>query len=85
MTIMMIAHEDEIAEIRQLFDKQSESGVTGRLSPFGMRYNTDGGIVYYYDEETEDWEIFNFYNNTTERVEGDLAGLCNAAKGNFPF
>ena len=85
MKNMMIAYDDEIAQIRELFVEQVKSGLTGLLSPFGLKYNLDGAIVYFYNEATEQWEIINFYNNTTEAVEGDLAGLCNAAKGNFPF
>ncbi len=47
-----------------------------------------GAIVYVREGEGDDmrWHIYNFNTLKDEVVhECDLAGLCNSAKGNFPF
>lgn len=39
-----------------------------------------------YDLLPDGWHIYNFNTMEEEIVpEGDLAGLCNTKKGNFPF
>lgn len=58
------------------------AGCTDLLSGEG------GAIVYVREGEGDDsrWHIYNFNTLKDEVIhEFDLAGLCNSAKGNFPF
>lgn len=89
--MLMIEDEAEAEVVAEIFARRNEetcSPIYGRVEYIADKEVKDlfgnNPIVYYYHDDV--YTVYNFHTGEKfENVEGDVAGLMNLPRGNFPF